>query len=78
MRSNSNSGDVAVAENAGEKAKEYAKQYVDMGVEAYKTASDQARVMSRKADAYVRENPWMIIGTAAGIGLLLGLLIRRK
>ena len=72
MRASSNSGNIA--EHAGERAKEY----VDMGVDAYKQASDKARVLTRQVDGYVRDNPWTIIGVAAGIGLLLGLLMRRK
>jgi ElaB/YqjD/DUF883 family membrane-anchored ribosome-binding protein len=30
------------------------------------------------ADDYVRENPWSAVGAAAGVGLVLGLLIRGK
>jgi len=30
------------------------------------------------ADAYVRERPWNAVGIAAGVGLVLGLLVRRK
>ena len=30
------------------------------------------------ADDYVRENPWSAVGIAAGVGLVLGLLIRGK
>lgn len=28
-------------------------------------------------DDYVHENPWMLIGLAAGVGFLLGLTVRR-
>ena len=38
---------------------------------------DESREAARAADAYVRENPWTAVGMAAGIGLVIGLLIRR-
>jgi ElaB/YqjD/DUF883 family membrane-anchored ribosome-binding protein len=41
-------------------------------------AATQAREAGRAADQYVRENPWSAIGAAAGVGLLLGLLIARR
>ncbi|HTD06115.1 DUF883 family protein [Undibacterium sp.] len=33
---------------------------------------------ARVTDEYVKENPWQTAGVAAGVGLLLGLLIGRK
>jgi ElaB/YqjD/DUF883 family membrane-anchored ribosome-binding protein len=39
---------------------------------------EQTRECMRTTDAYVRDNPWQSIGIAAGIGLLVGLLIRRR
>jgi ElaB/YqjD/DUF883 family membrane-anchored ribosome-binding protein len=41
------------------------------GVEA------RARTAARTTDTYVRENPWMAVAIAAGIGFLLGLGRRR-
>jgi ElaB/YqjD/DUF883 family membrane-anchored ribosome-binding protein len=38
----------------------------------------KARKIASDSDDYVHENPWTAIGIGAGIGLLLGLLIRRK
>ncbi len=35
------------------------------------------KAASRLADQTVREHPWRAIGAAAGIGLLIGLLLRR-
>ena len=32
----------------------------------------------KAADAYVRQHPWQVVGIAAGIGLLIGLLLRRR
>ena len=39
---------------------------------------DKGKEAARTADAYVRENPWNAVGIAAGVGLVLGLLIRRN
>lgn len=38
----------------------------------------QVREAASSADEYIRGNPWQAIGVAAGIGLLLGLLISRR
>ena len=40
-------------------------------------AKDPVRY-ARDASRYVRDNPWQSIGIAAGVGLLLGLLIGRR
>jgi ElaB/YqjD/DUF883 family membrane-anchored ribosome-binding protein len=39
---------------------------MNKGLEAVKTSED-----------YIRHNPWNAVGIAAGVGLILGLLIRR-
>lgn len=41
-------------------------------------AVKRAREMASAADDYVRENAWQSVGIAAGIGLLVGLLLRRR
>ena len=33
--------------------------------------------LPRSTDDYVRERPWAMIGAAAGVGLLIGLMLRR-
>jgi ElaB/YqjD/DUF883 family membrane-anchored ribosome-binding protein len=38
---------------------------------------DAARSAANSGDAYVHEKPWTAIGIAAGVGLLVGLLIGR-
>ena len=38
----------------------------------------RAREAAQKTNAYVHENPWASIGVAAGVGLLVGLLIGRR
>ena len=43
---------------------------------------DQAVVKSKElaktADVYVKDNPWRTVAAAAGVGLLLGVLLGRK
>jgi ElaB/YqjD/DUF883 family membrane-anchored ribosome-binding protein len=46
--------------------------------DAEKTIVEKSKEAAEIADDYVRENPWSAIGIAAGIGLVLGLLIRGK
>jgi ElaB/YqjD/DUF883 family membrane-anchored ribosome-binding protein len=41
-------------------------------------ALEHARVLAGEADQYVRGNPWQAVGLAAGIGLVLGLLMSRR
>lgn len=38
----------------------------------------KAKEIAGAADGYVRENPWQAVGVAAGIGLLVGLLLSRR
>ena len=38
-------------------------------------ALKHARVLAGEADEYVRGNPWQAVGIAAGVGLVLGLLM---
>ena len=59
-------------------AGERAKGYVDVGVKALNAVSGKAREFGHTADGYVRENPWLMIGAAAGVGVLVGFLLRRS
>ena len=47
-------------------------------IEVEKAAAVRAAAAGRAADAYVHENPWRAIGAAAGVGLVVGLLISRR
>ena len=38
----------------------------------------RARAAGHAADDYVHEHPWRAIGTAAGVGLIVGLLVGRR
>jgi ElaB/YqjD/DUF883 family membrane-anchored ribosome-binding protein len=64
----------SIADVAGERA----KQYVDSGVDVYNNLAEKTQAVGKRVDGYVRTNPWMMIGAAAGVGLLLGLMIRRR
>jgi ElaB/YqjD/DUF883 family membrane-anchored ribosome-binding protein len=46
--------------------------------EVEEEAMRRAREIADAADEYVHENPWQSVGIAAGIGLLLGLLLARR
>ncbi len=41
-------------------------------------AAEKSRVAARRADDWVHANPWAAVGTAAGIGFLLGMLVSRR
>jgi ElaB/YqjD/DUF883 family membrane-anchored ribosome-binding protein len=41
-------------------------------------AVERARLLAGEADEYVRGNPWQAVAVAAGVGLLLGLLVSRR
>ncbi len=38
----------------------------------------QARELMTDGEEYVRENPWQAVGIAAGVGILIGLLLSRR
>jgi ElaB/YqjD/DUF883 family membrane-anchored ribosome-binding protein len=75
----------ATATQAGEKVA-VARQKVEQSlIEGKKALADAEKVFVKKskecadiADDYVRENPWSAVGIAAGVGLVLGLLLRRS
>lgn len=41
-------------------------------------ALKQARELVSNGEEYVRQNPWAAIGIAAGVGVLVGLLLGRR
>jgi len=47
-------------------------------VEIQATLVVKTRVAAKATDVYVHENPWKVIGGAAGVGLVVGLLIGRR
>ena len=42
------------------------------------SAVARAKAAGHAADDYVHEHPWKAIGAAAGIGMIIGLLIGRR
>lgn len=74
----------ATADQAGEKAaslRQRAQANLAVAkarlVEAERAVVERTRVAAQAADEYVHENPWYAVGAAAGVGLLLGMLIGR-
>ncbi len=65
---------VAVARQCVGQSLEEAKKSLDV---AENLLLDKSKEAAKKAEVYVKENPWNAVGIAAGMGLLLGLLIRR-
>jgi len=75
----------ATANQAGEKVatvRQRIEQSLQDGKQSLAEAEDllldKSKETAKAADAYVRENPWNAVGIAAGVGLVLGLLIRRN
>jgi len=46
--------------------------------EAQDTVVEKGKAAAKVTDEYVHENPWRAIGVAAGVGLVVGLLIGRR
>lgn len=42
------------------------------------TVTEKAKIVAERTDEFVHRNPWEAVGVAAGIGLLVGLFIRRR
>lgn len=39
--------------------------------------SQKTKAAAEATDAYVHENPWKVVGMAAGLGLIIGLILSR-
>lgn len=75
----------ATASQTGEKIQEARARAEESVLAAKQRLADveeealqRARVLAQEADEYVRDNPWQVIGIAAGVGLVLGMLIGRR
>jgi ElaB/YqjD/DUF883 family membrane-anchored ribosome-binding protein len=75
----------ATTTQAGEKVAAARQRIEQSLIEGKKALADaeQALIDTSKeyadiADDYIRENPWNAIAIAAGVGLLLGLMLRRS
>jgi ElaB/YqjD/DUF883 family membrane-anchored ribosome-binding protein len=75
----------ATASQAGEKAA-VAREKIQESLhrakvklaEAEDAVIDKTKQAARATDEYVHEHPWRAVGVAAGIGLIIGLLISRR
>lgn len=65
---------VALRERIGENLREARHKLAD----AEDALLERGREMARATDEYVHENPWPAIGAAAGVGLVIGLLVGRR
>jgi ElaB/YqjD/DUF883 family membrane-anchored ribosome-binding protein len=63
-----------VRAKAEESLKQARTRLTAMEDEAYQ----RAREMADATEVYVRENPWQSVGIAAGVGVLVGLLLSRR
>lgn len=70
--------DPATAEGMANVAGERAKCCVDASVNALNAVTGKARQLGQNTDDYVRDNPWLMIGVAAGVGILIGFLLRGR
>jgi ElaB/YqjD/DUF883 family membrane-anchored ribosome-binding protein len=75
----------ATANQAGERvtsARRRIEQSLEGGkrslAEAQSIFTEKAKDATEAAESYLRENPWSAVGIAAGIGMVLGLLVRRN
>jgi ElaB/YqjD/DUF883 family membrane-anchored ribosome-binding protein len=75
----------ATANQAGDKVSELRGKIQDHLVTARASLADaqaamvdKAKLVGRATDDYVQDNPWRSVGIAAGVGLLVGLLIGRR
>ena len=75
----------ATASQAGEKvaaARERVQESLHQAKVKLAEAEDVVVLRTKQAvrvtDEYVQENPWRAVGIAAGVGLIIGLLIGRR
>jgi len=75
----------ATASTAGEKvvaAREKVRDSLDRAkvklAEVEDVIIDSGKQAARATDEYVRDNPWRAVGIAAGIGVIIGMLISRR
>lgn len=60
------------------RAEESLRQARERLTEVEEEALRRARELADATEEYVRDNPWQSVGIAAGIGLVLGILISRR
>jgi ElaB/YqjD/DUF883 family membrane-anchored ribosome-binding protein len=60
------------------RAEESLRQAKERVTAVEEEALRRAREFADATEGYVRDNPWQSIGIAAGVGLVLGILISRR
>lgn len=65
-------------EEIRERAQESVRQAKERLAVIEDQALEHARALAGDADEYVRDNPWHAVGIAAGVGLVLGMLLSRR
>jgi ElaB/YqjD/DUF883 family membrane-anchored ribosome-binding protein len=75
----------ATANQAGEQVAALRKRIEESLREGKETLADAEEIFldttkdaAEAASTYIQKNPWSAVGIAAGVGLILGLLIRRE
>lgn len=68
-------GDKAVA--ARERIQESLAHAKERMVAAEEAVVEKTKQAAKATDEYVHENPWKSVGIAAGVGLVIGMLISR-
>ncbi|WP_353192950.1 YqjD family protein [Pandoraea pnomenusa] len=73
------------ANTTGERASELSDKALALLKQAKEKASDvqvvvveKSKQAARATDDYVHDHPWQAVGIAAGIGVVIGLLLNRK
>jgi len=69
-------GDKAVA--ARERIQESLVAAKERLVAAERAVVEKTKQAAKATDEYVHENPWKAVGIAAGVGLIVGMLISRN
>lgn len=77
IKATANQGGEAVS-NLRAKAEESLAVAKEKLADAQDALIEKGRVAAKATDDYVHEKPWNAVGIAAGVGLLVGLLIGRR
>lgn len=77
LKATANQGGEAVANLRAKTEASLAAAKVKME-DAQEALVEKTREAARAADDYVHDKPWHAVGVAAGIGLVIGLLIGRR
>lgn len=75
----------AAATLTGEKADDLRKRGMELldvalakGSQVQGQAIEKGKELAHTADVYVKDNPWRTVAAAAGVGLLVGVILGRK